>query len=542
VNRKAAVIASSVVAVLIAAAVVLSVVFLVVLPTNGSSDSAPGDLPSDSPRPAVKRLQSSGNVTKNNWAMTFDDDAPIASIRQEMEDANMPWLITSSDNTQKTMTMVCDESIVPQALAMKGIARYGRYIEEEVTWTTTQATQVWGLDRTDQRNLPLSGTYSSGNYNGAGVDVHVLDTGVLASHSDFGGRVGAGYDAVRDGNPTTSDCQGHGTHVSGTIGGATYGLAKGTNIYASRVLGCDGSGSTTGIINAIKYVANLPAGRRRVINMSLGGGSSTLLDQAVADATSKGVVVVVAAGNENQDACNVSPARAPSAITVVASDRSDVRASFSNYGTCTDIIAPGVNIVSASNLGGTQTKTMSGTSMASPHVAGVAALVLQAFPNYTPQQVRDYLVNTGTPNKITSLPTGTPNVLLYWAPPTGTTPTTTTTSTPPASTAAPTPTGTTYTGTLANGGTAYVPQNSYYTSTTAGQHIGVLTGPAGTDFDLYLYRYTNGGWVVVDKSEGTASTERVAYTSGSTGTQYYLWAVRSYSGAGSFTLTYSKPQ
>ncbi|GAB3853951.1 hypothetical protein GCM10029963_46150 [Micromonospora andamanensis] len=243
---------------------------------------------------------------------------------------------------------------------------------------------------------------------------YVIDTGIRTTHSDFGGRATWGTNTVDSNN---TDCNGHGTHVAGTVGGSAYGVAKATRLVAVKVLNCSGSGTNAGVIAGIDWVtAN--AVKPAVANMSLGGGASTSVDNAVINSINSGITYAVAAGNGNalgqrQNACNYSPARAAAAITVGATQSNDAAASFSNFGTCVDILAPGVSITSGWHTSDTATNTISGTSMASPHVAGVAALVLSANPSWTPQQVRDYLVNNSTPNVISNVGTGTPNQLLY---------------------------------------------------------------------------------------------------------------------------------
>lgn len=285
------------------------------------------------------------------------------------------------------------------------------YIEADqiVSIGATQNNATWGLDRIDQTNLPLDNSYSY-DYDGSGVNAYVIDTGVRITHNQFGNRGRSGYTAINDGNGT-NDCQGHGTHVAGTIGSTTYGVAKDATIYAVRVLGCDGSGSNSGVIGGVDWVAANHI-KPAVANMSLGGGASSALDNAVNSAVSQGITMVVAAGNDNSNACSYSPARAASAITVGSTTSSDSRSSFSNYGSCLDIYAPGSSITSTWSTSNSATNTISGTSMASPHVAGVAALYLDEFPNATPSQVESAIENAAIPNKVTDARSGSPNLLL----------------------------------------------------------------------------------------------------------------------------------
>jgi aqualysin 1 len=400
------------------------------------------------------------------------------------------------------------------------------YIEQdqEVQATGTQTGATWGLDRIDQRDLPLNQTY---NYTptGAGVHAYIIDTGILLAHTQFTGRMGNGYDAVTSGG-SANDCNGHGTHVAGTVGGTTYGVAKQVTLHPVRVLNCSGSGTNAGVIAGMDWVANNHV-KPAVANMSLGGGASTATDDAVNRMHNAGVTVVVAAGNENQNACNVSPARAANAITVGSTTSTDARSSFSNYGSCVDVFAPGSSITSAWYTSTSATNTISGTSMASPHVAGVAALYLATNTSALPSAVVNAITTTATTGKVTSAGTGSPNRLLYSLLTGGGT-------TPP-----PGGGSFTYTGSLSGTGvSSFQPGTSGYTVSVSGTHSATLTGPSGTDFDLYLQKWNGSSWVDVKSGTSASSTENVSY-SGTAGT--YRWDVYSYSGSGSFTLVTTRP-
>ena len=288
-----------------------------------------------------------------------------------------------------------------------------RFIEQDSIVSINQAVQspaTWGLDRIDQRALPANTNYTYA-YTGYKVHAYIIDTGILTSHAEFAGRIGAGSSAIVDANGV-NDCNGHGTHVAGTVGGTSYGVAKSVILHPVRVLGCAGTGATSGVIAGVDWVtANhiKPA----VANMSLGGGASTALDDAVRKSIAAGVTYAIAAGNNNLDACGYSPARVTEALIVGSTTNTDARSSFSNFGSCVSIFAPGSAITSAWYTSTTATNTISGTSMATPHVAGAAALVLEQTPDATPAQVKQALVTAASPGVVTDPGTASPNLLLY---------------------------------------------------------------------------------------------------------------------------------
>jgi subtilisin family serine protease len=270
----------------------------------------------------------------------------------------------------------------------------------------------WGLDRIDQRDLPLDDSYTY-DFDGTGVTAYILDTGIRPTHNDFVGRASVGADFIGDGQ-NGIDCAGHGTHVAGTVGGSSYGVAKNVSLIAVRVLDCGGSGFVSGLIAGIDWItADHDPGELAVANVSIRAPISTSLDNAVANSVADGVTYAVSAGNANTNACNQSPAREPTALTVASTTSSDSRSGFSNYGTCVDLFAPGSSIISAWYTGDNAAASLSGTSMASPHVAGAAALYLDETNGATPAQVASAILGAATSGAVSDPGSGSPNLLLY---------------------------------------------------------------------------------------------------------------------------------
>jgi subtilisin family serine protease len=368
--------------------------------------------PVDAPPSAALQQGSAGDNIPGQYIVVFNNgvaDAPGLARRLAQqqggeafytyEHAVKGFAFRGSDQAAAALARNPNVAYVEQDQVMRAIA--------------TQSDATWGLDRIDARSgLDTKYTY---NVTGSGVSSYVIDTGILLTHQDFGGRAFTGFDAITSGG-TATDCNGHGTHVAGTMGGTTWGVAKATSLYAVRVLDCNGSGTNSGVIAGVDWVTANHV-KPAVANMSLGGGASTALDDAVSNSIAAGVSYSVAAGNGDRlgrqvDACTVSPARVPNAMTIGATTNTDAKTSWSNYGNCVDWFAPGASITSAWYTSNTATNTISGTSMAAPHVAGAAALYLEANKTATPQQVRDALYEATTKGIVTSSST-TNNHLLY---------------------------------------------------------------------------------------------------------------------------------
>jgi subtilisin family serine protease len=362
-------------------------------------------------------MATGGEVVPDEYIVVLKKKFPAAGSLNEIKNQAEP----TGGRVERVFTRVINGysmKLPPKALEAVRINPNVKYIEpvqvfnvsNDLLAASIQTGAVWGLDRIDQRDLPLNSEYSY-DYNGSGVNIYVVDSGILFSHTEFSGRAFLGFDSFSDGM-NGQDCFGHGTHVSGIIGGTTYGVAKGASLISVRTFNCSGSGTTSTVIAGLDWIANNhinPA----VVNMSLGGGASPSLDTAVSNLINSGVLVVAAAGNFNADACSYSPGRVGSAITVGATALNDVRSSFSNWGSCLDLFAPGSSIQSAWIGSNSSTNTLSGTSASAPFVAGVAALYLQTNPGGTVSQVTNAIVSTSTANKIGSAGSGSPNQLLY---------------------------------------------------------------------------------------------------------------------------------
>jgi len=347
------------------------------------------------------------NAIKDSFIVVLDETSTSSAAELGAQyQANVKHTYTSA---LRGFAATMSEANARELAADPSVAYVQQDVEVRLTGAQTP-TPSWGLDRVDQAALPLDDTYTHPN-EGEGVTAYIIDTGIRASHADFGGRVAPGRDVVDD-DDDPADCNGHGTHVAGTVGGTAHGVAKKVGLVGVRVLDCSGSGSYSGVIAGIDWVtAN--AAKPAVANMSLGGDANATVDQAVRNSIAAGVTYGLAAGNDKGgDACETSPARVAEGITVGSTTPTDARSAFSNIGGCLDLFAPGSDITSAWLTDDTATKTISGTSMATPHVVGAAAVHLSANPSATPQQVRDALVAGATPDVVTDAGSGSPNKLL----------------------------------------------------------------------------------------------------------------------------------
>ncbi|WP_158549258.1 S8 family serine peptidase [Lysobacter silvisoli] len=353
------------------------------------------------------------NQTARLSAESVRGVSDVPTVARTMSNKHRAKLVRSYQHVLRGFVVEADDASLAQLLRDPTVA----YVEEDSQGSiyATQNNATWGIDRTDQRNLPLSTTYTY-DTDAAGVHAYILDTGIRADHTEFTGRMGNGFSA-RPGDPSTADCHGHGTHVAGTVAGTTWGIAKKAIVHPIRTFNCQGGGQASEAIAAIDWVAANHI-KPAVANMSFGFPGSTAIDDSVNNLINSGVVVVAAAGNSNDDACSGSPRRVPRALTIGASDRNDARSVWSSsqqsgWGTCVDLFAPGTDIISAGISSATASAPNSGTSMATPHVAGVAALYLATHPSATPDEVHAAIVDNATPGKITGNLRGSPNLLLH---------------------------------------------------------------------------------------------------------------------------------
>jgi subtilisin family serine protease len=372
--------------------------------------------PITSPLPPLQSepLAALAEVLPGQYIVTFRNSVPASSVKgyaaSLVREANGSLGFTYNGALRGFSARLSDIAVV----ALQRNPRVANIEPDQFVYVNAAGgtPPSWGLDRVDQHALPLDRSFSAGS-TGNGVNIYIIDTGILVTHAEFGGRATAAFTSIEDGNGAI-DCHGHGTHVAGTAAGRTVGVATGARLYGVRVLSCTGGGTLSSVVAGLDWVALnrvLPA----VANMSLGGGKSYTMNAAIANLVARGVTVVAAAGNASQDACYYSPASEPTALTVAATDSTDNQASYSNHGSCVDLFAPGSNIYSAVASNDSAYSSLNGTSMASPHVAGAAALYLELNPAASPAEVAEAISASATPRVLSGLGRGTPNLLLFTA-------------------------------------------------------------------------------------------------------------------------------